>query len=103
MPFLAQLRSSGIAVWPFDKPRREQAVVVEIYLRLFMGNLKKSNQAERRRFLEGRYPDMEPEHRDRAAKSDDAFDAAVSVLALATRRAMPQLLANAELEGQIWF
>ena len=103
MPFLTQLRSAGIAVWPFDEPRQEQAVVVEIYPRLFMGKLKKSNQAERRRFLEDRYPDMEPEHRDCAVKSDDAFDAAVSALALATRRATPRLLANAKLEGQFWF
>lgn len=103
MPFLTRLRCAGIAVWPFDEPRREQAVVVEIYPRLFMGKLKKSNQAERRRFLEDRYPDMEPEYRDCAVKSDDAFDAAVSALALAARRGTPQLLANAKLEGQIWF
>lgn len=103
MSFLAQLHCSGIAVWPFDKRKQGQPMVVEIYPRLFMGNLKKSNQAERRRFLEDRYPDMEPEHRDCATKSDDAFDAAVSALALATRRAKPQLLTNAKLEGQIWF
>ena len=103
MPFLTRLSSSGIAVWPFDKPRREQAVVVEIYPRLFMGSLKKSNQAERRRFLEDCYPDLESGYRDCAVKSDDAFDAAVSALALAARRETPQLLDNAKLEGQIWF
>lgn len=103
MPFLARLGRARIAVWPFDEPGREQAVVVEIYPRLFMGNLKKSNQAERRRFLEDRYPDMKPEYRDCAVKSDDAFDAVVSALALATRWATPRLLANAKLEGKIWF
>ena len=103
MPFLTQLRRVGIAVWPFDELKRGQPAVVEIYPRLFMGDLDKSDQAERRRFLEVCYPDVESKHRDRAAKSDDAFDAAVSALALATRRATPRLLANAKLEGQIWF
>lgn len=103
MPFLKRLRCAGIAVWPFDKRKPGWPTVVEIYPRLFMGDLKKSDQAERIRFLEGRYPDMEPEHRICAENSDDAFDAAVSALALATERATPRLLPNAKLEGQIWF
>ena len=103
MPFLTQLRCVGIAVWPFDELKRGQPAVVDIYPRLFMGSLKKSNQAERRRFLEDCYPDMESGYRDCAVKSDDAFDAAVSALALAARRETPQLLDNAKLEGQIWF
>ena len=103
MPFLKRLRCADIAVWSFDEHKWGQPTVVEIYPRLFMGNLKKSNQAERIRFLEGRYPDMEPEHRNCAENSDDAFDAAVSALALATERATPRLLPNAKLEGQIWF
>ena len=76
--------------------------MVEIYPRLFMGDLKKSNQAERSGFLD-RYPDMAPEHRNCAEKSDDAFDAVVSALELvSTWEATPRLLANTKLEGQIW-
>ena len=106
MPFLTRLRRADIAVWPFDERKWGQPTVVEIYPRLFMGGLNKSDQSERIRFLEGRYPDIELEHRNRAAESDDAFDAAVSALSLATRRATPRLLTNAKLaklEGQIWF
>lgn len=103
MPFLKRLRCAGIAVWPFDKRKPGWPTVVEIYPRLFMGDLKKSSQVQRSRFLECRHPDMEPKHRNCAENSDDAFDAAVSALALATERPTSQLLPNAKLEGQIWF
>ena len=103
MPFLTQLRDSGIAVWPFDERKQGQPMVVEIYPRLFTGKVNKSDRSECGRYLEDRHADMEPTLRDRAENREDAFDAAISALRLASAwEATPQLLTNAKLEGQIW-
>lgn len=105
MPLLTQLRDEGFAIWPFDRPRLP--LVVEIWPRVFVGAVRKSRAAERRRFLETRYPDLaEPVHRD-AAESDDAFDALVSALEMDRYRQELIRLEQAEdevtaLEGAIW-
>ena len=103
MPFLTQLRREGIAVWPFDELKRGRPAVVDIYPRLLIGNLTNSDRVERIKYLEDHYPNMKSEHRDCAEKYGDAFDAAVSALALvSTWGATPPPLPNAKLEGQIW-
>lgn len=103
MPFLRRLHRAGVAVWPFDEHKPGQPTVVEIYPRLFTGDLKKSDRSERVKYLKDHHPNMELKLRNCAEDSDDAFDAAVSALALATWRATPRPLTNAKLEGQIWF
>lgn len=82
MRHLAQLAKAGFAIWPFDQPG--WPLVVEIYPQLFtpMG-LVKSRHLERRVHLTHTFPDQNPVLLERAAGSDDAFDAAISALAMA--------------------
>jgi hypothetical protein len=105
MPVLSLLRRAGFAIWPFDAPRLP--LVVEIYPRLLTGPVVKSNPQARRAHLAQYYPDLDPTHRELAAASDDAFDAAVSALEMDRCRGelahlpvidQPELL----LEGLIW-
>lgn len=97
---LHTLRSAGFRIWPFDDPERPLAV--EIWPRLFMGRLNKSRLEHRLAFLRERgWP--EP-----AARTDDAFDAAVSALSMSLRAAELRGLAPEpdplkRLEGRIWF
>ncbi|MEM7351866.1 MAG: hypothetical protein AAF657_13795 [Acidobacteriota bacterium] len=106
MPILDDLRQAGFHIWPFDPP--QMPLVLEIYPRLFYGaEVTKTNLEQRVDFLK-RYPDLDEGLRLRASCSDDAFDAAVSALAMAERR--EQLLGlpteideTTQLEGRIWF
>jgi hypothetical protein len=88
MPFLAQLRAAGFAIWPFDPfdPASER-VVVEIYPSLL-----------RRRF---------PHFVDAAAPSTDARDARASARVMQTRAdEFAHLVATTDpdvrLEGDVW-
>lgn len=82
MRHLAQLAEAGFAVWPFDAP--DLPLVVEIYPRLFTPKgLVKSRHFERRVHLIQTFPDQNPVLLERAAGSEDAFDAAISALAMA--------------------
>ena len=108
MPCLLALRKAGFNIWPFDPP--ELPMVVEIYPRLFYGSVKKSSGEQRADFLSG-LEGLDDEQRHRAGSSDDAFDAAVSALAMFERRqelaTLPQpadatLPAETALEGWIF-
>jgi hypothetical protein len=84
MPYLAQLRAAGFAVWPFDEPA--SATVVEIYPRFFTGEVRRSDQSARTKYLQqNHFAGLTPEVRAGAENSEDAFDALVSVAEMATR------------------
>lgn len=105
MPCLQRLRQAGFAIWPFDEPRLP--LVVEIWPRVFMGEVKKTRTEERRRHLASRYPELTGSVRDSAEGSDDAFDALVSALEMDRHREELGSLRRAEdeetrLEGAIW-
>ena len=103
MPHLARLRRGGFAVWPFDRPRLP--VIVEIYPRVHTGPVVKSRAAARAAAVEA-LP-LNEAHRRLAIGSEDAFDAALSALAM--HRRLDELLdlpvrsgADIEIEGEIW-
>lgn len=105
MPILKRLRDAGFAVWPFDAPRRP--CVVEIYPRLLTGAVNKGNAGARADYLSSRYPALDDGVLRLAASSEDAFDAAVSALAMDEARGeLLDLTAMDDLrtrqEGQIW-
>jgi hypothetical protein len=88
-------------------------VVVEIYPRLLTllaagGPVVKSRHRDRRAVMERCFPEQDPVLRERAAGSDDAFDAAVSALVMARRAdhlaALPRIAPDvpARLEGEFW-
>jgi hypothetical protein len=106
MRHLADLADAGVAIWPFDDPRLPMAL--EIYPRALTGPVLKSRHRARREYLAHRFADQEPAMRERAAGSEDAFDAAVSALVMAQHRDEFATLAaapsdsRARLEGAIW-
>lgn len=105
MPHLATLQDAGFAVWPFDRARLP--LVVEIYPRWLTGDVKKSNACDRTLYLQSRHPHLAPPLRARAEASEDAFDAAVSALAMrGAARELGRLPEAADprerLEGRIW-
>ncbi len=82
MCHLALLADAEFAIWPFDG--RGWPLVVEIYPRLFTPKgLVKSRHLERRTHLTQTFPDQNPVLLERAAGSEDAFDAAISALTMA--------------------
>lgn len=106
MRLLQQLRDAGFSIWPFDPPGWPR--VVEIYPRLLTGPVVKTNGAAREAYLATTFLDLDPRLRERAASSDDAFDAAVSALVMAQHHADLATLpaqddADARLEGMIWW
>jgi hypothetical protein len=105
-PALVRLREAGFAIWPFDVPACPP-VAVEIYPRVFTGPVVKSSASARAGVLDARYPALPPGLRDRAVASEDAFDAAVSALAMSIHedelRALPRI--DDEMgrrEGRVW-
>lgn len=80
MPMLRRLRAQGFAVWPFDA--FSTPLLVEIYPRVFTGNVVKSNLVARQHYL-ALLGDVGPRVAAAAAASEHAFDAACSVLAMA--------------------
>lgn len=106
MPHLAALESVGFCIWPFDGegwPR-----VVEIYPRVLTGPIVKARETDRRTYLAERTADQPQTLMKRAARSADAFDAAVSALVMA--RHVDELEALEQVprgsiyrrEGRIW-
>lgn len=91
IPYLPALRSAGWSIWPWDAPSTH--TLVEIWPRTLTGPLRKSDPAERRTWLERFAADSPGELRQRAAESEDAFDAAASALALSRSGALPGRLA----------
>lgn len=105
MPHLRTLRAAGCAVWPFDAPRLP--LVVEIYPRLLTGPVAKGDVGSRRRYLAAQHPTLAPALRALAGSCEDAFDAAVSALAMGAvaGRFLSLGCATDEveaLEGAIW-
>jgi hypothetical protein len=109
MPFLPRLRAAGFRIWPFDEA--SPALVIEIFPRLLTGEVIKSNPGARHAYLlrrrgEGRLRLSDP-LLERAASSDDAFDAAVSACEMALYADALRTLSCAtdpveRLEGRIW-
>jgi hypothetical protein len=106
MPRLLRLAEAGWSIWPFDTPA--WPCVVEIYPRLLTGAVVKGRHRDRLAYLNDHFGDQPEAMRERAAGSEDAFDAAVSALVMArhgadlgrlTRAAQDSLYAR---EGRIW-
>ncbi|MGC8549942.1 MAG: hypothetical protein ACP5M4_09600 [Acidobacteriaceae bacterium] len=110
IPVLRDLRRAGFCVWPFEAG--ELPVVVEIYPRVFTGDVTKSDERARRRELEklrqGAYGAwLTQEVMGAATGSEDAFDALLAGLGMWEHRAEFAGLRRAEdaverLEGRIW-
>jgi hypothetical protein len=104
MAMLARLHHAGFSVWPFDPPAFP--MLVEIYPRLLTGPITKSSEDSRRAYLRNSRA-IRGRHREQAATSEDAFDAAVSAVAMAGAskqlKALRQSTRRVErLEGRIW-
>jgi hypothetical protein len=103
---LLRLADAGFSIWPFDAARLP--TVIEIYPRALTGKVDKGRHRTRRAYLEQGFPDQDPVLRERAAGSEDAFDAAVSALVMARYlHAADDLPAihhddPERLEGAIW-
>jgi hypothetical protein len=106
MPALDELRCAGFAIWPFDEPRLP--LVLEIYPRLLTGAVAKSRPSARRAHLSAQPGVMTGKLRALAMGSEDAFDAALSAVAM--ERAVGELIALppardpvTRVEGAIWY
>jgi hypothetical protein len=88
MPHLAELRRAGVAVWPFDAPRPGSPVAVEIFPRMIARGLApgRARGAAFRAAVTAALPEGAlagvAGARARALAGQDAFDAAVSAIAL---------------------
>jgi hypothetical protein len=101
MPHLLAL-SERFSIWPFEPcgPR----TVLEIYPRAFTGPVNKSRWMARHEHLFKHFPEQDAALLERAAGSEDAFDAAVSALVI-DREFSPQPAAtdpDIRLEGWAW-
>jgi hypothetical protein len=82
-------RAPGVRVWPFEDPAGASLVLAEIWPRLALGAVAKSDPAARRRHvrtLGRRGVELRSEHRRLAERSDHAIDALVAAVALASGR-----------------
>jgi hypothetical protein len=105
MPHLLTLAESGFTVWPFEPGRLP--TVVEIYPRALTGPVNKGRWADRHAFLLDRFPEQPRDLIERAAGSEDAFDAAVSALVMGVHAAKLEKLPSLSddvyrIEGKIW-
>ena len=106
MPHLARLRAEGFSIWPFDEAGTP--LVIEIYPRLLTGPVKKSRAAARTSYLAEGFPEIDAVLADKAASSENAFDAAVSAVIMARHLdEISALSASRDLtdliEGRIWW
>ena len=108
MPHLLTLAEAGFAIWPLQCGRGG-ATVVELYPRVFTGPLTKRDPAARRACLDATLDGevLPAPLRERAAASEDAFDAAVSGVAMARHSGRltalrPSVDPAFALEGRIW-
>jgi hypothetical protein len=104
MPALHRLRQAGWAVWPFDPWR--PPVVAEVWPRLAIGALRKSDPGARRAWAADHAERLSPGASDAAAASADALDAVAAALWLwdrrgRTSRPVPELAEVRVLEGWI--
>ena len=98
MQALHRLAAAGFSIWPFDPPARP--LVVEIFPRLLTRAVVKSSRAARVRYLAD--VALPAALRADAEASEDAFDAAISALAM--ERGFGPLAEEPDyaLEGKIW-
>jgi hypothetical protein len=107
MATLLELSRASFRVWPFDDPSPHSPLVFELYPRLCTGPVVKSSRDARVAYLEQHYPQLLPKMFDRAASSEDAFDAAVSALVMSEHARELYALAPVadpvlRYEGAIW-
>jgi len=105
MPYLARLREAGYSIWPFDPPSSHR--VVEIYPRLLTGPVVKSSRGARRDHLQASARELPEALAEVAESNEDAFDAALSALAMSDHLSELCTLPAAVdpttlLEGAIW-
>lgn len=100
MPQLLTLRAKGFAILPFDAASGRD--VLEIYPRLCTGSVRKSDANARRRCASERLGARNQRWLATLAGSEDALDAALSALALASHFEPGQLSNASPLEGGIW-
>lgn len=105
-PHLKRLQDEGFSIWPFDE--LDWPLVVEIFPRLLTGPERKSDPDQRLGFLSSLDIEIPAELKQKAVESEDAFEAAISALAIAgewynltklTKTTDPVL----QLEGLIWY
>jgi hypothetical protein len=104
MPVLAELAESGFSIWPFAAG---WPLVVEIYPRALTGPVDRGRWKQRHGYLQARFADQDQALIERAAGSEDAFDAAVSALVMARHASSLEELHAARhpdylIEGRIW-
>jgi len=113
IPLLARLRTAGLRIWPFDAPRQGQPLLVEIYPRLLTGEVSKGNADARKAYLANKrkndpaYATLPRNVLVKARRSEDAFDALISVMEMAARRDDFSRLKQATdpvilAEGAVW-
>ena len=106
MPHLLRLRDKDFSIWPFDPPGSR--TVVEIYPRVLTEEpVNKGRWRDRRSYLRKYWPDQDAAMLERAAGSEDAFDAAVSALVMGRHVDELAALRQTEdpdhlIEGCIW-
>jgi predicted nuclease with RNAse H fold len=105
MPHLLSLAAAGFSVWPFDAPGPR--TVIEIYPRALTGRVNKGRWSERHAALLRSWPEQDRALLERAAGSEDAFDAAVSALVMGRHVDELAALRQTEdpdhlIEGCIW-
>ena len=96
-PTLLRLREAGVRIWPFDRPqlnvKNPRPLVVEMYSRLNTGAVHKSNPAARAEYLlrkrreDPAYAALSRSVLAKARAGEDAFDALISTMVMAERRA----------------
>jgi hypothetical protein len=96
-PTLLRLREAGFRIWPYDKPllgsKNPHPLVVEMYTRLNTGAVHKSNASARAAYLlrkrreDPAYAALSRSVLAKARAGEDAFDALVSTMVMAERRA----------------
>jgi hypothetical protein len=105
MPHLITLARHGFGIWPFDEVR--WPLVIEIYPRALTGPIKKNRWLDRHEFLDRHFPEQPAPMRERAAGSEDSFDAAVSALVMSAHQEQFAGLERPSdpyyaIEGKIW-
>jgi hypothetical protein len=109
MPTLLALREAGARVWPFDDAEPGAPLVVEVWPRVaYRERVVKSDAARRAAYLDRWAPALPDATRADAARSDDAFDALCTALAMWDDRAAlaalpPARDARERREGRIWW
>ncbi|MEZ2347194.1 hypothetical protein [Terriglobus sp. RCC_193] len=113
MKTLQRLHEAGFRIWPFDRPRAGEPLVVEMYSRLNTGPVHKSNMVARSAYLarkrkeDAAYSRLGPTAMAQAKASEDAFDALISCMVMAQHRELFYSLRQPRdpayaLEGWTW-